>query len=206
MVTPFIGKNKMNIAELAPRIFEGNKAKGFWPENPQDRNFGEAIMLVTDELSEAHEAWRCNKRAILTLYEAHEKSTLFPFDFVNDFKLYIKDTFEDELADACIRLLDIAHGYGFNLQQVEIYADINFASPYKIDNNMGQRLLNFKRWILKINDNFVRGDVFSAQINMGNVLADIIYLCNQFNIDLAKHIELKLQYNASRPHKHGKAY
>jgi NTP pyrophosphatase (non-canonical NTP hydrolase) len=188
----------LNIKELAPRIFEGNKAKGFWPENPKDRNFGEAIMLVTDELSEAHEAWRCNKRV-----PGSVNLTMASLNFsVDVFKEYIKDTFEDELADACIRLMDIAQGYGYD---INIISKMVFFRSSKVE-NIGERLLNEKETLFQIYWAYLSELSGDVEINIARSLGSICNICEELNIDLAKHIELKLQYNASRPHKHGKAY
>jgi len=86
-------------------IFQNNKAKGFWDN---ERNVGELLMLVTSELGEA--------------MEAHRKGNFTPDLFKGSshtpsaFKEHIKDTFEDEIADAVIRLLDLSAGLGIDLE------------------------------------------------------------------------------------------
>lgn len=72
---------------LADDIFTWNKQQGFWPEN---RNFGEALALVHSEISEC--------------LEAHRKQS-------TDSHLPQYKGVEVELADAMIRILDIAAGY-----------------------------------------------------------------------------------------------
>lgn len=121
---------------LAKNIHLGNKEKGFWDT---DRNVGEMLMLVTSELGEAMDAHQCNKFASITLFnrELEVAQKIHDKAFEMAFKIHIKDTFEDEIADAIIRLLDMAAG---------------------------------------------------------------------LNIDIEKHIALKLRYNKSRPRLHGKAY
>ena len=65
-------------------------------------------MLVTSELGEA--------------MEAHRKGNFTPDLFKGSshtpsaFKEHIKDTFEDEIADAVIRLLDLSAGLGIDLE------------------------------------------------------------------------------------------
>lgn len=189
----------MNIKELAPKIFEANKAKGFWDEGP-DRNFGEAIMLVTDEISEAHEAWRRSKRAQLSWF-SHDAEL-----WEEMFRHWVKDTFEDELADACIRLMDIAFGYGMNLDRIQeqcVRSEKVRSNPLE---NMGEELLNLQDTIFLIYRHHISRRGYSREDMLGVVLGWISSLASKLSIDLAKHIDLKLQYNATRPHKHGKAY
>ena len=129
---------------LAKKIFEANKKKGFWTDNPKDRNFGEVIALCHSELSEALEADRKGTNASLETFEFlnQDPQKMGNIDEVNElfkntFKTYIKDTKEDELADTIIRVLDY---------------------------------------------------------------------CGAMNIDIDRHIELKLRYNETRENKHGKRF
>ncbi len=92
------------LNESAQVIFENNKEKGFWDEK---RNIGELLMLVVTELSEA--------------LDAHQKGRFSSEIDENPispelFKETVKDTFEDEIADAVIRLLDLSAGLGINLE------------------------------------------------------------------------------------------
>ncbi len=86
--------------ELARKIHENAKKKGFYDK---PREVGTLLMLVVSELSEALEADRLNKRANMGKY--HQGIA-----YGNVFEAYVKDTFEDELADSIIRILDLC-GY-----------------------------------------------------------------------------------------------
>ena len=46
------------IDELAKKIHNANVEKGFWPNNKEERNKSEILMLIVSELSEAQEALR----------------------------------------------------------------------------------------------------------------------------------------------------
>lgn len=101
---PKFAKIQKMMNELAKDIYEANKEKGFWDK---ERNVGEMLMLVTSELGEAMEAHRKNRVA-----------DWGRFDYKNvAFTECIKDTFEDELADAIIRLLDMCGGLGIDIQR-----------------------------------------------------------------------------------------
>ena len=105
------------LNDLAKKIFENNKEKGFWDK---ERNVGELLMLVTSELGEAMEAHRKDRFADTQIIDemvasgySWQDSTL---SFSEAFKKSVKDTFEDELADAIIRLLDMAGGLGIDIE------------------------------------------------------------------------------------------
>lgn len=85
----------INIASRT--IHAGNKDRGFW-DSP--REIGTLLMLVNSELAEALEADRKGRKANLSkFYEDGQTKASFQEN--------IKDTFEDEIADAMIRLLDL---------------------------------------------------------------------------------------------------
>ncbi len=99
--------------DSAKIIFENNKAKGFWDG---DRNIGELLMLVTSELGEAMEAHRQGRFAD---WDGYEKEANGNVDTIatKSFENNIKDTFEDEIADAMIRLLDLSAGLGIDIER-----------------------------------------------------------------------------------------
>jgi NTP pyrophosphatase (non-canonical NTP hydrolase) len=47
-------------------------------------------------------------------------------------------------------------------------------------------------------------DTFEDEI--ADTLIRIFDLCGYYEIDIQKHVELKMRYNSTRPNKHGKAY
>ena len=100
------------LNESAQAIHKNNKEKGFW-ENGY--NVGELLMLVTSELGEAMEAHRKGKFARLSNFD-HEVSKEGSHP-ITTFQENIKDTFEDEVADAIIRLLDLSAGLGINIER-----------------------------------------------------------------------------------------
>lgn len=97
------------INNQAAEIHAANAQKGFWDE---PRPIGTLLMLIVSELAEALEADRHKKHADLNQFEEQWDETL---DMQEAFKTHIKDTFEDEIADAYIRILDLAGGLNINL-------------------------------------------------------------------------------------------
>ena len=120
-------KEMKTLNQLRDEIHENAKNKGFWDK---EREIGTRLMLCVSELAEAMEADRKGRVANLDkFYKGIAHGDIF--------ETYIKDTFEDELADTIIRILD---------------------------------------------------------------------LCGAKGIDIEKHIELKMKYNATRERMHGKKY
>lgn len=122
--------NYKDLNELSKVIHQDNVDRGFYDD---PRQIGTLLMLIVSELSEALEADRKNRHCSVVTYALTPEGELD----VDKFKEKVKDTFEDEIADAFIRLFD---------------------------------------------------------------------LCGYLNIDIAKHIALKLMYNRTRGYKHGKNY
>jgi len=122
----------MDLTVFSEKIHESSKLKGFY--NGDKKQLGTMLMLVVSELGEALEADRHSLKADLNYYENILNAR---HDFQIAFKEAIKDTVEDEIADAIIRLLD---------------------------------------------------------------------MCGYLHIDIQRHIDLKLKYNKTRGHRHGKNY
>ncbi len=141
----------MNLTEFSQKVHEDNVRKGFYDEHKdlmkllilksspaQTKSYLQAFIdqrlaLIGSETGEAVECNRKNLRANLKGVVSNFEGE----DFKQAFKVHVKDTLEDEIADIIIRCLDLA---GF------------------------------------------------------------------LEIDIQKHVDLKLKYNKLRAHKHGKAY
>jgi|JI81BgreenRNA_FD_contig_31_5719654_length_1550_multi_3_in_0_out_0_2 NTP pyrophosphatase (non-canonical NTP hydrolase) len=106
------------IDNLAKVIHNANVEKGFWPENKQERNKSEILMLIVSELAEAQEALRDNHFTNLTAEQKLDMIDLyyrFPEEYKKEFESKVKNSFEDELIDSLIRTLDAIEGFGIDL-------------------------------------------------------------------------------------------
>lgn len=186
----------MTINELIKTAHEDAKAKGWWDE---ERNTGELLMLIVSECGEALEAHRKDMRADLVRFDRQREDHYYKDnpaiawdrDFPKWFKLYIKDTFEDELADIVIRIADLCGSRNWELSPLNVMGDPGA--------NVGEELLLIAS---RICDDYHHPSV----VEMNTVVTMVWALANAHNIDLWKHIELKLAYNRTRPHKHAKLY
>jgi NTP pyrophosphatase (non-canonical NTP hydrolase) len=102
----------MNLNKLSEQIYAANKEKGFWDE---ERNVGETLMLVVTELAEAMEVHRKTGDIRLDSAAMETVSGVSEDHFSSTFVMLAKDTFGDEIADALIRLFDLAGGFGIDL-------------------------------------------------------------------------------------------
>lgn len=110
-----------DLTKLAAEVHKNAASKGFW-DRPSE--FGTLLMLIVSELGECLESDRINKRAA-----THEYFALPQFksqqEFEEAFRTMMKDTVEDELADAIIRILDVAAAYsidiGYHVEQKMLY-------------------------------------------------------------------------------------
>jgi len=191
-----------NLNELAKQIHENAKAKGFWDE---PRNTGEIFMLIVSELAEALEASRKGKQASLEAYELYKPFANFDVEM---FKAHVKDTFEDELADVVIRILDFCFVENIDIEEAGFSLLKNDLSE-----NTGENLLRLCGIVCKTYDcimlskfdpSLVARD--EVKYNLNSIVATIFSFSELKGFDLMRHIKLKMQYNATREHKHGKKY
>lgn len=117
----------MELKTIVQNAHSSACLKGFW-DKPKE--IGTQLMLITSELGEALDADREGRHANLeTFYKRlQELNDSVPQDhpdrekilnenFINTFKLHVKDTVADELADALIRICDTAGGNAIDLQE-----------------------------------------------------------------------------------------
>ena len=111
------------LNESAKAIHTHNVMQGFWDEK---RNVGELLMLVVTEISEAMEAHRDDKHSNIGNWNRSHQEQLDAYSLSEDlyaleknisFKDAIKDSFEDEIADAIIRLLDLCGGMNIDIEE-----------------------------------------------------------------------------------------
>lgn len=178
----------MNLNELRDKAYQCAVAHGWHDENLSDEHF---LCLVISELMEAVEADRKGMHANRANFEYYMKQRKRDDgEFMYAFKQDIKDSVEDELADACIRMLDLAGLRGYDLDSfdyegsdTEDYSDMTFTE-------------SMFRICVYVTDNLYRDEPFI-------LLNEIFAFCRDRNIDIFWHIEQKMKYNELRPYKHG---
>jgi hypothetical protein len=186
--------SEINWNELKDKAHSNAVKHGFWEGRPSDKRF---LCLVISELMEAVNAHRRNKFARVP---ANRKETIFDDRtfhhenkyFRENFEEYVKDTVEDELADAAIRLLDLAGANNLNLNRFCLQ---HVVTPKK----------SFTENIYAIVKDLVNYK-YSQEEQINYALHQIRRLSEILKINLLWHIEQKMYYNEGREDKHGKEY
>ena len=123
-----ITKIDFNILnELSKIIHQNNVEKGFYED---DKNIGEMLALIHSEVSEALECDRKDRYCQISAKSINLSTE--DLVFKADFRDCVKDTFEDELADILIRVLDLAAFKKIDIEShVKAKVRYNKLRPYK---------------------------------------------------------------------------
>nr|DAJ04036.1 MAG TPA: NTP-PPase-like protein [Caudoviricetes sp.] len=183
----------MKLNNLRDKAYQCAVAHGWHEENLSDEHF---LCLVISELMEAVEADRKGKHAKVAMFKEWQGNSVPLTEetrirrFMEDFEAFIKGTVEEELADTCIRLLDLAGLRGYDLDRLdyegsdtEDYSEMNFTeSMYRI--------------CVYVTDGFYN-EYYDTLLN------EIFAFCKDRSIDIFWFINQKMKYNELRPYKHG---
>jgi len=198
--------NRPNLNELATRIHENNKAAGWW-DIPRPRV--QTAWLVITELAEATEAERAGKYADLEAFESalgHDEDTSWKsvpqkkipsINFARGFRKHIKDTFEDEIADAVIRLLDFAAS-----EKLDVKRENSVVRPGSTEG-----AFFIVAYYLEASCSYMANNKpATACKSICRAITELVKIAEQRGFNLWKHVDLKLAYNATRPKMHGKKF
>lgn len=183
-IISFVLVGVMELNKLRDKAYKIACEHGFHDEESSNEH---CLMLVITELSEAVEA---DRKGLYARVPKDKENTLFDpktfhgdnVYFVDNFKKNVKDKVEDELADTCIRLLDLAGLRNLNLNR---FALVNVVSSKKT---------------------FTENVYAIIKDIMNYAITQIFALSRILDIDLLWFIEHKMIYNEKREYKHGKKY
>lgn len=176
----------MELNELRDRAYKTACEHGFHEEELSNSHF---LMLVITELSEAVEADRKGRLGDIEYYKFLSNKSIVRTcnpEYFNKlaFIFRIKDSVGDELADAAIRLLDLAGLRDIEVQRIETMEDA-YVSLFKS--------MSFPKCIYDIVLNITKHErSIHSCINIS--LASIFALAESRGIDLLWHINEKMKY------------
>lgn len=194
----------MNLNELRDRAYKTACEHGFHDEELSNEHY---LCLVISELMEAVEADRKGRlgKKCKTRFEMEynrypalvEEEKRFKFSF----EKHIKDTVPDEIADACIRILDLC---GFRKIDIKEFSEEEIDDLSESCNGETFTESIYAISTIPIRYEYEYGYSFEEQLNY--MLLAIFGLAKHLNMDLLWHIETKMRYNELRENKHGKRY
>lgn len=182
----------MNINCFVEECFTIATKKGFYPKESKIE------MHITGLISELYECYEAHRNKLFTdrfTYDSqwfkNPNSKAQPWRIL--FSKNVKNTFEDEVADLFIRVLNLSAFLNIKLETD--YLKTSYLEGLSLDN----QILYLNNFILKYNDLGVK-----LWINM--LLRNLVEICEIYNIPIKQHIIAKIEYNKTRDYLHGKEY
>lgn len=184
----------VGLNEIATMVHCNAIEKGFWDVVDYQKFLG----LVISEKGEAIEARREERYSNYVEYENSE------LGFLDSYENHIKNTYQDEIADIYIRILDLCGHFGINIESREPYKNL---IPNTNDIYANLNLVSY--YISRISHHeIVKGELkpFLIEIEFVKSLMVVERLAELSGINLAWHVSNKMAYNAQREYKHGKKF
>lgn len=168
------------------------------------------MMLVLSEIGEMVEADRKRRRA---RYDAIEHCEKHPEDVdtrsrMRYFERDVKDTLEDELADVVIRIFDFCGLRGYvPLMSNEglIDMDDEFKEIFGAM-SVCEQCFSLSCLVTDVGRHSETWSKTRIEKELGSILSFCFDFAKFHGFDLQWHVEHKMEYNESRPRKHGKKY
>lgn len=186
------------ISDLVSNSYRVARQHGFHDDYHSPAHY---MMLVLSEIGEMVEADRKNRR-----FDIEKYRNAFDSDIVM-FEKYVKDTFEDEMADVVIRLCDFCGSLNVLPQMNDVMVDMSdeFAKFFG-DKSICEQCFALSSMVVDVERASYDADDSEMRKRLGSTLSFIFEMANYHGIDLLWHVDRKMEYNESRPRRHGKAY
>jgi NTP pyrophosphatase (non-canonical NTP hydrolase) len=158
-----------------------------------DVPFQTALALLHEEASEAGHAWRVHG-----LEDATGQQDLAVLGGTKDVSLAKPEGVGSELADVLIRLLDDSTRYGLDLPAKVKRCTKLFAlsGDFLTEVNTLHNLISFASMTWEDNDDRYVDDLVEVH-------AFLVQMAGYYGVDLMAEYERKMQFNRTRPHRHG---
>ena len=190
---------KEKISELVYNSYRVAHQHGFHDDYHSPAHY---MMLVLSEVGEMVEADRKNRHVDIGSYRSSglESSS-------SAFERWIKDTFEDEMADVVIRLCDFCGSLDVLPYTNDVMVDMSgeFVEFFG-KKSVCEQCFYLSSMVVDIERASYDADDSEMRKRLGSTLSFIFEMAHYHGIDLLWHVARKMEYNESRPRRHGKAY
>jgi len=185
------------------------KDRGFWEK---EKDLREEILYILSNVGDIAKAVKKGRKADWTNYEASintldRKEYLDPkeieFSKKEYFKTYIKDSFEDEIANVILRITDIMGGKKINITEVNPWiapcehTELNYffrnVKPTEEFAGNTPRFLNEAIHICMFHS------TEDKDYGLSHILFYLGSIIEFYDIDIEKHLIKKIEYNRTRP-------
>lgn len=180
--------------EYINRAYENACKHGFHDKNLSIEHY---LMLIITEVSEMVEAHRKDRYADVLSFVEQEEICSFEDRYVS----YIKGSVEEEMADVCIRLYDLAGDIGmkFSKNTLQAQSHISWTKELLQSQEFTKKAFHLCEILATCGEFPLEGVICAA-------ICYVEQLAKDLNIELEWHIEQKMKYNETRPKLHGKKY
>lgn len=155
-------------------------------------------------MSEAGEAINADRKGLHADTKAFEEEEASGLSFAENFRLHIKDSVEDEIADIVIRLFDLAGLKGYELSFISCYQ--HGKPPFFT----GIKKCGLSGVLFQLmgglSDNLDENCIDSGINSLLSVFSDFFGMLTGSDKDLWWFVERKMKYNEQRPMLNGKKY
>lgn len=184
--------DEKKIREYVKTAHEIAVKHAFHQESRSDKHW---LCLIISEVMEAMEADRKSHRAQRQMFEMNFNTKQAVGHIIEHrrfvFEQFIKDSIEDEIADAAIRIFDfIGERYGDRI-------------TYK-SNGIDRVLLDGT--FTETAYNFIYDVLGAGEAQLADSIDFLYAWADKLDFDLDWHIEQKMKYNRFRPKLNGKQY
>jgi hypothetical protein len=194
----------MNIIQLIEESHSVSKEKGFWDEK---RNNSETVLLIISNVGDivkAHKKgrfanWIERDTSLSGIKNPNENETL---DFNVSFEEYIKDTFEDEIANVMLRICDFLGGNKTDIfalhPWMREYSELSINDFLRYAQISREYPGNVSDWLCEA---LWECSYYSKEEDCGltHLLCYLGSMVSEMELDIERHIVEKLKYNRTRP-------
>lgn len=190
---------KERVSELVSNSYRVAHNHGFHDDYHSPAHY---MMLVLSEVGEMVEADRKNRHADVASYRVGGLESVPAI-----FERWIKDTFEDEMADVVIRLCDFCGSLNVLPYTNDVMVDMSgeFVEFFG-KKSVCEQCFVLSSMVVDVERASYDADDTEMCKRLGSTLSFIFEMAHFHGIDLLWHVDRKMEYNESRPRRHGKAY